>query len=395
MKHATISLPACSEFSRCNQQSLFGRLGDKSSCQRIRISLDGQISDRVDLPKGSRFATTPLVLGEPLTAEAEQHWVYAAQQAFGLRADGSTGTRIELAKLPIAIGEYHEIGEMLEAKDSLYLMVCSSRSNNKQQSSHHDLTASVAKLSKSGQLIWATAIPVGQVEHDGVAHANAQTKWKPQKMPPWTPTTWQAFGHDCLVASGNRIMARVAEVSSGVGQYYLMDSQTGKMLWQSAPSSGGFTTPADRGEFLVGDQGYGQFETNLIQADGKCSIHWDSHGHSFLCDSNYYSIQMANTLSRPQRCVLMAGDGSISEASEPLGGYYTTKPQRLADGSVYFWRNDKIWKWDLKTGVEPIVETKFGHRAFGSSVKFSDTSVGFCILRSTEPKLRELVVVDL
>ena len=401
MQYSTISLPDCSNFSRCDSQSFYGRILGKSNYQRVRISLSGQIIERVELPKKSRFAATPQLVADQTPDDLEMHWVYATQQAIGVRTDGAPAKRIELAKLPLTIDEYHEIGEMLVATDSLYLTICSSRSNrsnnNQQQPSHHDLTATVAKLSLGGDLIWSTAIPVEKVEQKEVARTDADTKRKTKKRPAWTPTTWQAFGHDCLVVSGNRILAKLADSSSGLGRHYLIDSENGKLVWRSGPSAGGFITPASPGSFLVGDQGYQWFETNLIAADGSCGNHWESHGHSFLCNSRCYSIQMANMIPNSQRCVEMIEDGTVVYASEPLGAYYTTKPQRLSDGCVYFWRNDKVWRWELQTGVEPVIETNFGEGAYGISIKFSDTCVGFCILRSRAgaPRLREFVLVDI
>lgn len=393
MQHSTFSLPGGSQFSRCDSQSFYGRIFGKSNYQRVRVSLSGQVIECIDLPKKSRFAATPQAVSDQTPDDLEHHWVYASQQVIGLRTDGASAKRIELSNLPLAIDEYHEVGDMLVTKDSLYLTICSSRSNNQKQPCDHDLTATVAKLSLDGELIWTVAIPVEMVEHKEVAHVNEKRKTK--KRPAWTPTTWQAFGHDCLVISGNRILARLADSSSGLGRCYLIDSDNGKLVWRSDSSAGGFTTPANRGSFLVGDQGYHWFETNLIEADGSCGNHWDSHGHSFLCDSRCYSIQMANMIPNSQRCVEMIEDGTVVDASEPLGAYYTSRPQKLADGCVYFWRNDKVWRWELQTGVEPVIETNFGEGASGRSIKFSDTCVGFCIFRLTEPRLNELVVVDI
>ena len=385
MQHSTISLPNSAHFSRCDSQSFYGRIFGKSNYQRVRVSLSGQVIECIEIPKKSRFAATPQLVSDQTPDDIELHWIYASQQIIGLRTDGSPAKRIELSKLPLAIGEYHEVGDMLVTTDALYLTICSSRSNNsKYQPCHHDLTATVAKLSLGGELIWTAAIPVEMVEFAGAARPK-----------PRTPSTWQAFGHDCLVMSENRILAKLAESSSGLGRSYLIDSENGALVSRIDPPGGGFTTPANRGSFLVGDYGYHWFETNLIAADGSCENHWDSHGHSFICDSRCYSIQMTNVISKPQRCVEMMKDGTVVDASEPLGAFYTTRPQRLADGCFYFWRNDKVWRWDLQTGVEPVVETNFGYGASGRSIKFSETRVGFCIFRLTEPRLHQLVVVEL
>ena len=118
----------------------------------------------------------------------------------------------------------------------------------------------------------------------------------------------------------------------------------------------------------MGSQGYGQFQTELIDPNGKITHQWNSHGLSFCHQSQFFSIQMANIVSQPQACVLMSTSGSVEKLSEPLGGYYTTTPQMLGDGNVYFWRNDKIWQWDLVQGIKQTVETSFGSSAFGLSL---------------------------
>ena len=121
---------------------------------------------------------------------------------------------------------------------------------------------------------------------------------------------------------------------------------------------------------------------------------WKNHASvefawiEFCHQSQFFSIQMANIVSQPQACVLMSTSGSVEKLSEPLGGYYTTTPQMLGDGNVYFWRNDKIWQWDLVQSIKQTVETSFGSSAFGSSIKFSESKLGFCIQNGTGDKKR-------
>lgn len=397
MQHDIVDIPRCRQVVGYDQQHLYGLLKDKSTCHRIRLSINGQVEQRVELPRSALFASTPQDIAALPSAGSEKQWLFANDELICLDPNGNVVLQIRLASLPLSLpaNEKNEIGEVLATTDALYLSINHSSSNIKHQPIRHDLTATVAKLSHSGDLIWTAKFPTELIKSSRPSYASAATNWKPKQMRPWMPTTWRPFGHDCLVFSGDRILATFAEESSGISRRYLLDASSGETLSHSDWSAGGFTSPVNAGEFLVGDQGYGQFQTNLLAADGSCADHWDSHGFSFLHESKFLSIQMANTISQQQRCVEMIPGGEISILSDPLGGYYTTKPQQLADGHVYFWRNNRAWRWDLNDGVEPIIETDFGESAFGVSAKLSDERVAFNIMTSKERDHSKLLIIDI
>ena len=72
-------------------------------------------------------------------------------------------------------------------------------------------------------------------------------------------------------------------------------------------------------------------------------------------------------------------DSSVAVKSEPLGGYYTTRPQQLSDRAVYFWRNDAIWRWLPGEGVKVVLKTDFGNKAFGTGLQITASRIGFHI----------------
>ena len=402
MRHYIVDIPWCRQLLACDHQNMIGRLIDKSTYYRIRMSLDGQVDQRIELPKSTLFASTPQDVTGSQSVVSEVHWQFAKDRIIGMRLNGDVESEIELADLPLSLpaNEKYEIGEMLATTEALYLSINHSSSNIKHQPVRHDLTATVAKLSLNGDLIWSAKFPTELIFSSLIfssqsTEVNPQKKLKVKKMSPWLPTSWRPFGHDCLVLSGDRLLAKFAESSSGISRHYLLDASSGERLSRTDWSAGGFISQANLNEFLVGAQGYGQFHTDLLTADGSCADHWDSHGYSFLHEAKYFSIQMANTCSQPQRCVEMVPGGKIAFVSDPLGGYYTTRPQRLADGHLYFWRNNRVWKWDLDGGVEPIIETDFGDSAFGHSTQLSDQRVAFSIRTRKKPGESKLLIVDI
>ncbi len=311
-------------------------------------------------------------------------WLFGKQTLLAIGPSGKLERSLSLSGLrDFDPFPDEEIGSALVTGDAIYLCVNRGVNNTSKQSPEHDLSSRLVKVSMTGELIWAIRLPVDKIEYDGVSYMSAETGWKAKSSPPWFPTTWKPFGHDLLLESGNRVMVRLAEVSSGVGRRYVVDGTSGELVWQSEHSAGGHSVSLGKGGFLIGDQGYGEFRTQLFKND-KIEKSWRSHGHSFSVGERFFSIQMANVSSQPQRCVEMKLDGSGADLSEPLGGYYTTRPHQLTDRAFYFWRNDAVWKWFPGDPVEVVLKTDFGKRAFATALRMSESRIGFHVRHGNE-----------
>ncbi len=136
------------------------------------------------------------------------------------------------------------------------------------------------------------------------------------------------------------------------------------------------------GRFLMGDQGYGAFETTLYEDKVENLVAWPSHGHVIEMEDRLISIQMSNDLSVPQFLVGLEEGGKVSPLSQRLGGYYTSTPQLMADGNIYFWRADAVWAWNPKDGLRSVFHAGFGEGSFASTLKFDERRLAFNIHRA-------------
>jgi hypothetical protein len=382
MHHLTFSLPeGIRQTSTWKPNQFLGICRRPNSFDILAIGIDGKIDTLQTLVHRFDFAVRSKV-HESVSHKQQSPlsiWLFGQQSLIAIGPSGKLVQSLSLSDFP----EFdplpdEEIGAALATDEAVYLSVNRGVNNTSKQSPEHDLTARLVKVSLTGELIWSTKLPAGKIEYGGVSYMSADTGWKTKSCPPWFPTTWKSFGHDLLLESGNRIMVGLAESSSGVGCRYAVDSDSGEIVWQSEYSAGGNSVSIGDGSFLICDQGYDEFRTRLFRND-KVEMSWPSHGHSFSNSGRFFSIQLANVSSQPQHCVEMKMDSSVAVKSEPLGGYYTTRPQQLSDRAVYFWRNDAIWRWLPGEGVKVVLKTDFGNKAFGTGLQITASRIGFHI----------------
>ena len=377
MKRTTISLPEkLRHTASWKSDCALGLLRKPDSYAIVSIGLDGKIGPLHEFADRPSFANVP-DWRSASHRPAKLNWLFQRQSIFAIDSEGKLAATIDLSKNhDLALLADEEIGVMLTTDNSLFLSISRGLNNSDKHSPKYDLASRLVKLSSAGEFMWSTRLQVDRIACDGTAYASAATNWKPETCPPWFPTTWKPFGHDLLVVSGDRIMATFAETRSGVGIRYVLETDSGKLKWKSDPSAGGHSVSIGAGGFLIGDQGYGHFKTTLFRGD-KVNLSWPSHGQSFCSGDKFLSIQMANVPSQPQRLVEMKPDGTIAELSQPLGGYYTSRLQRAADGAIYFWRANKIWKWSPVEGIRHVSITKFHDSAFATSLGFGENRFGF------------------
>lgn len=376
MKHSTTSLPTELWYTTNWKPDRFlGMLKKPNTYALVSIGLDEEITTLFEFEDKFAFSVTP-DWRDNGHQPPKMSWLSQRQSLHAIDSDGKIAVSIDLSEnQELALEQDEEIGVMLATEESLFLSINRGLNNRDKQAPEYDLTSRLVKLSLAGEVVWSTKLPTNKLVYGGVSYMSAATNWKPATCPPWFPTTWRPFGHDLLLVSGRRVMATLAETSSGVGCRYILDLDSGSLIWKSEPSAGGNSVSIGNGEFLIGNQGYGEFETCLFRND-KVDMSWPSHGHSFRIGEKLMSIQLANVVSQPQHLVEMKMDGAVSKQSEPLGGYNTSRPQQLRD-DVYFWRANKIWKWNPPEGISQVLETSFKDNGFATPLDFSENLIGF------------------
>ena len=375
-KHSKTSLPTGLWHTTKWKPDLFlGMLKKTNTYALVSIGLDGETTPLFEFENKFSFSVSP-DWRDNGHRPTELSWLSQRQSLHAIDSDGKHAVSIDLSEnRELALEQDEEIGEMLATEESLFLSINRGLNNRDKQSPKYDLTSRLVKLSLTGEVLWSTKLPTSKIVYGGVSYRSAATNWKTATCPPWFPTTWKPFGHDLLLVSGRRVMATLAETSSGVGCRYILDFDSGSLIWKSEHSAGGHSVSIGNGEFLIGDQGYGEFKTRLFRND-QVDMSWPSHGYSFRIGEKLISIQMANVSSQPQHLVEMKMDGAISKQSEPLGGYYTSRPQQAKD-DIYFWRANKIWKWSPREGISHVLETSFDDNAFATPIDFNENLIGF------------------
>jgi hypothetical protein len=158
-------------------------------------------------------------------------------------------------------------------------------------------------------------------------------------LPDPTVRTW-ICGDPPLVISGDRLLARFFDVSSGIGVAYGLDLATGAHLFTTPPHPTGQVASLGDGRFLIGAQGYGAFETWQLERDGAISRRWPGQGHYVIADE-IHVIELENVMPSKMCFTTLVADGSVRRGPH-LEGYYTSPPARLNDGSIVFWRDGAL-----------------------------------------------------
>jgi len=130
-----------------------------------------------------------------------------------------------------------------------------------------------------GTTRWSTHLPVGDVEYEGIVEMSVESGWQPRPKKAWRPGDWQPSYHEPLLLSGDRLLASYFEMSSGIGCSYCLNALDGRLLWTTPLRPSSSLAIADEGEFLVGVQGYGAFDTYRYGRDGTVQPHWPSHAY--------------------------------------------------------------------------------------------------------------------
>lgn len=217
-------------------------------------------------------------------------------------------------------------------------------------------SARVLRIDRNGLRLWSRRISPGLLEYEGVVEMRAEDGWAVKKKRPWKPKLiWNAdFVGEPLIVTSTSVLAGYSD-SSGIGRRYVLDLVTGQIVWASTPGPNSNAAADAAGNFLLGRQGYGAFETELRSPVGEMLQHWDSHGHPIIDgDGRIAVVEMSNASDR-QHVAQFGANGDVRRGPR-LPGYYTTHPVLAGDGRAAFFRAGRLFVVDAELKVAVLVE---------------------------------------
>lgn len=256
-----------------------------------------------------------------------------------LRKYDTTGNPI--ADYEIDWADYGAMGGFIVAQDGYY--VCS------RLQSYDFEGPSVRRYLSDGSLVWQSALPKGPSDRK----RHKEYGWRPHPS-----------GYDQpLTLSGPILIARYRNDISGVGQVYGLDSSTGQHRWSTPTQPTAPVAIATEGRFLIGSQGYGNFDTCLYDESGTVQ-HWSSSGFILITEAGEIRcVEMRNT-SEPMHFCILKTDGVIRKGPH-LSSYYTAYPVLDDNSAAVFWRDGKLLAVDRDLQLHVLYEDA-GHMRFTS-----------------------------
>lgn len=208
-----------------------------------------------------------------------------------------------------------------------------------------DANALLVRLDPSGARRWSTILPSGEISHDGVHVMRAATGFQQEKMPAWRARSWEPGYFSPLVVSGSHLLATCRD-SSGLSRSYGLESESGRLLWATSPQPDGYIGVDARGDFLIGHQGYGTFESQLRSPTGELKGTWPMHGQMVVDPQGRTCVmEMDNGRKSSGTFVRLQSGGGI-EQGPSIGAYYTAYPAMNADGTAFLIRDGALMSID-------------------------------------------------
>jgi hypothetical protein len=201
--------------------------------------------------------------------------------------------------------------------------------------------AAVVRLDDRGAVVWRAPTPPPATIGGYVSEMRREDGFQIRPMRPWEPVEW-VIGLDDLRVSGDMALAHFAEMPrSGIGICYGIELATGRVEFATTPAPYQELAPAlEPGTFLLGVQGYGAFETRLVDRSGAVLTTWPSHGIALPGDP-VRLLEMENSTSAQLHLATLRAGGRVDRGAR-LPGYYTSRVILAADGSAVFWRDDAL-----------------------------------------------------
>jgi hypothetical protein len=256
---------------------------------------------------------------------------------------------------------------------------------------HDDYTPTrppmLERVSFDGTVRWSATLPIGK----GVAQTRADEGWKPRPMGSWAPDMWYSIS-SVLPVSGDALLACFGELDrSGIGFGYVVSLADGALRFTTRSGPIDEVAPLGAGEFLVGYQGYGKFETLRYDRSGREAERWESHGY-YVVGDDVRVIELENVHSKMHLVRLLPG-GEVTKGAW-LDGHYTSRPFLDTDGTIYFFRKgDLLSARDLSI-TERLLLTA-GDRSFSTEIVKREQSLYFAYSQESAGTRARLLRIDL
>lgn len=227
--------------------------------------------------------------------------------------------------------------------------------------------AKVLKTDLRGTLQWETKIPVNGISNEGVVEARADNNWKIEQKKAWSAENWLCLLGNEIIVSKNTILVNYHEMPrSGIGKTYLLDLNSGRIKWDSKPAPFESVSCIGDGKFLIGHQGYGAFDTQLVNSDGEIIAKWKSAGKTVISkDKEISLIEMDNSSSSKLYHSKLVSDGNIIRGSK-IDGYYMIYPVLDHLGNIIFWRNKELMIIDTNSKKHSLMKIDFKEEPYTS-----------------------------
>lgn len=293
----------------------------------------------------------------PRVDAAAMIWVAEPRALIGFDASGDVRERVEVS---LDAGEY--VAAFVPRANGF--IVAAARG-------HRRATGRVLRLDRRGSTLWSTDVSPGAIAYAGVVEARADQGWRVTEKPAWKPESWDPVHREPLLVAGDVVLVGYHEFPrSGIGQRWILDLADGTIRWASSPGPWSHAAIAGDGAFLIGQQGYGAFRTDLVTNAGIASS-WESHGHYLVTDASTRVVEMEN-VSTAKLYTATLGPGGVVTRGDRLPGYYTGGPLAFADGSIFMWRGGQLLCVDLDGRI--VGRTDHGHEKAAAGRAVTDGS---------------------
>jgi hypothetical protein len=155
------------------------------------------------------------------------------------------------------------------------------------------------------------------------------------------PRTWLSTA-ETLDISGEVVLACFSNMPvTGIGLGYALSLTDGALRFTTASGPIQSSAALGGGAFLVGYQGYGAFETQHYDRDGRVRTRWASQGHYIIAGDDIRVIELTNANPYAMHLARLLQDGSVVRG-ERLDGHHTSPPSVCPDGTALFFRGGSL-----------------------------------------------------
>lgn len=185
---------------------------------------------------------------------------------------------------------------------------------------------------------------IGEIAHDGVVVMRAATGFRQEKKPAWKARSWEPGYFSPLVVSGSHVLATCRD-SSGLSRSYGVERGSGRLLWATSPQPDGYIGVDANGDFLIGHQGYGTFESQLRSPTGEIKRTWPTHGQALVDPEGRTCVLEMDNGGSSGTFVRLETGGSLARGPT-IGAYYTAHPVMNGAGTAFLIRDGAFMSID-------------------------------------------------